>query len=425
MARGLKQITVRTLLLVAKSFIYFRQVLGRIHAPLLRRAFHVAGSATLYAALWLVSPLYRQYRRVRRAASAVFAAGPSPLLKSLSHRFVLHAFVLLVAALTATANLATAPAGAQDLGTGSLIFGLVETDEALPVDLPVLPSEPAAPSAKPEPKAAPLARTYLSYAGDIVFQPYLPTTEDSLAPRQEILEYVVEAGDTPAGIAAKFRLQLPTLLLANNLSERSIIRPGQKLTILPVDGLLHTVRQGERIAAIAQRYRVTAEAILSFNRLPDARSVLPGQRLIIPGGRPIPAPAPPRAAARLPVGPVDTTTRLLWPGTGRRITQYFTWRHSGLDIGLPYGSPVYAAEDGVVLEARWFGGYGNMVLIRHDSGLVTRYGHNSRLLVTAGERVVRGQTIARVGSTGRSTGPHIHFEVYANGRRVNPLNYTR
>lgn len=429
MREKLKKYSVLALLLAAKSFVYLKNKIKEIHIPVAGRAAKLVVRSFLYALLWALAPLYRQYRRGKRILIQFLETEHSRFLKYFSHRYALHLFLLGITIITVVSNLTARQAGAENFGAGSLVSSFVETDEELLFNEPALPPDLSAPEGKTEPDKInePLAHTFLSYTGETVFQPYLPITEESVAPRQSIEEYIVQTGDTPAGIAVKFRLQLTTLLLANNLSSRSIIRPGQKLVILPLDGLLHTVKKGDTIASIAKRYQVTPEAVLSFNRLPNAKSVLSGQTLIIPGGKPVPAPAPRRALANVPPSApiINTGTKLLWPGNGRRITQYFTWRHSGIDIGLAMKSPVYAAEDGVVIESRWGGGYGNMVLIRHDNGLVTRYGHNSRNLVVPGERVKRGQTIALVGSTGRSTGPHIHFEVIVGGRRVNPLSYTR
>lgn len=429
MREKLKKYSVRVLLLTAKSFVYLKNKIKEIRLPVAGRAVKATAGKVLYVILWLLSPLYRQYRRAKRILIRFFETEHSRFLKYFSHRYALHLFLLAIAAITVVSNVTARQAGAENFGADSLVSSLVETDEELLFNEPALPPDLGAPEGPTAPSktSEPTAHTFLSYTGETVFQPYLPTTEESIAPRQNIEEYIVQAGDTPAGIAVKFRLQLTTLLLTNNLSSRSIIRPGQKLVILPVDGLLHTVKKGDTAASIAKRYQVTPEVVLSFNRLPNAKSVVLGQTLVIPGGKPVPAPAPRRALANVPPSApiINTGTKLLWPGPGRRITQYFTWRHSGIDIGLPKGTAVYAAENGVVVESRWSGGYGNMVLIRHDNGLVTRYGHNSRNLVVPGERVKRGQTIALVGSTGRSTGPHIHFEVIVGGRRVNPLSYTR
>lgn len=123
---------------------------------------------------------------------------------------------------------------------------------------------------------------------------------------------------------------------------------------------------------------------------------------------------------------------MMWPINGP-ITSPFGWRthpifgtsiyHSGLDIGADYGDPIKAADGGIVVEAGWMGGYGKAVIIDHGGGISTLYGHNSELLVSAGQRVGKGQTIALAGSTGYSTGPHCHFEVRRNGEPDNPYNY--
>jgi murein DD-endopeptidase MepM/ murein hydrolase activator NlpD len=118
--------------------------------------------------------------------------------------------------------------------------------------------------------------------------------------------------------------------------------------------------------------------------------------------------------------------RLYLPTNGHSITQYYGWKHTGVDIDGDYTSPLYAAEDGVVEVAGWqTNGYGLMVLIDHQNGFKTRYGHSSKLFVQAGDYVKRGQVIAMMGTTGRSTGTHLHFEVYVNGARVNPLAYIK
>ena len=160
-----------------------------------------------------------------------------------------------------------------------------------------------------------------------------------------------------------------------------------------------------------------------------------GEELIIPGGeKPQPVYVPPvRKSALGSIGAPPPSigapagSGYLWPTTVRRITQYFGLRHTGVDIAGPVGTPLYAAKAGIVTKSQcgWNGGYGCYVVVDHGSGVETLYGHASELLVTAGEDVSQGQTIALMGSTGRSTGPHVHFEVHLNRRLQNPLQYIR
>ncbi len=116
----------------------------------------------------------------------------------------------------------------------------------------------------------------------------------------------------------------------------------------------------------------------------------------------------------------------MWPTNQKRINQYYKWRHTGLDINGTLKDATYAVDAGIVTFSGWNkSGYGNMILVDHGNGMVTRYAHHSKMYVKAGDQVTKGQTIGMVGSTGRSTGPHLHFEIYMNGKRVNPLEYYR
>ena len=153
---------------------------------------------------------------------------------------------------------------------------------------------------------------------------------------------------------------------------------------------------------------------------------------MIPGGRPYVAPQPKPVVRREVVAApaqisIPSSGQLLWPiPNSKRVTQYFRWRHTGLDIGDKYGSTIVAADNGTIELSGWgAGGWGYTIVVDHGNGMKTRYAHASKLLVEAGQNVEKGQTIALVGSTGRSTGPHLHFGVYVNGRAVNPLEYLR
>ncbi len=268
--------------------------------------------------------------------------------------------------------------------------------------------------------------------GNALLAPSINTTRLENRLREAPEEYIVKEGDTLSGIADQFGISIETILWENKLTLRSTLKLGSTLTILPVSGLSHTVARGETIASIAKRYKVEERAILDFNEIADGRAVALGQKLIIPEGEQpaviAPArPAPRPSVVRIPA-PQDITPsgiRLLVPVAYKRISQWFTYRHSGIDMAGAYGTPVYASEDGTVVQAGWGTGYGLYVLIDHGDGLMTRYGHSSKLLVTRGEHVKRGQLIALLGSTGRSTGPHVHFETIVNGRFVNPLRYIK
>ena len=269
------------------------------------------------------------------------------------------------------------------------------------------------------------------------------TTDNSGTPaasRTEIAYYTVGNGDTISSIANKFKISINTILWSNNLTAFSLIRPGDKLTILPVSGTTYTVVSGDTVGRIALKFGVEENDIFKYNSIKSANGLIIGQTIIIPGGKKINTAA---AIAKTTVikksnnavavieklinptkAPISNST-LLWPTVGHRITQYYSWRHTGLDIANHVGTPLYAADDGVVEFSGWSNGYGNNIVINHGGGIKTRYAHASKLFVKVGERVERGDQIAAMGSTGWSTGPHIHFEVMVNGSKLNPLNYIR
>lgn len=265
--------------------------------------------------------------------------------------------------------------------------------------------------------------------------------ESSSGERKELVEYIVQPGDVIGLISEKYNVDVTSILLANGLNSRSYIKPGQVLKIPPKSGLFHTVVSGNTVNAIANKYEAEVADIIAFNRLQkDGADIVVGEELFIPGGvapRPVyvpTAPSAPSAISNLPVAPPPSVQApagvgYLWPTSVRRITQYFGWRHDGVDIAGPAGSPLYAAKAGTVIKSQcgWNGGYGCYIIIDHGGGVHTLYGHalNGQLYVSVGEQVVQGQTIAAMGSTGRSTGPHVHFEVRVNGRKQNPLSYVR
>ena len=245
-------------------------------------------------------------------------------------------------------------------------------------------------------------------------------------------------GDTVSTIARKFNISINTIIWANDLTSYGFIKPGQQLTILPYSGIVYTVKTGDTLSKIANKYNINTDKILSCNNLGNALKI--GQKIIIPGVQKLAeaVPVTPRVTKnytgisiikdiiKAPSAPVSGG-RMTWPTQGYRITQYYSWKHTGVDIANKIGTPIYAADDGIVIIAQggYNGGYGNTIVIDHGNGKRTRYGHASKLFVKVGDEVEKGENIAAMGSTGRSTGPHLHFEVLINGSRTNPLNYIK
>lgn len=264
----------------------------------------------------------------------------------------------------------------------------------------------------------------------------LPSATGELV-RTDIILHEVRLGETVGVIAEKYGLELATVLWANNLTVRSYIRPGDKLKILPTSGLIHKVKRGDTIAKIAKLYNTTPDKIIKSNKLKeDGTDMIIGEELLVPGGKkPVPVYVPPvrrytqlsNVAAPPPSIAAPAGSGYLWPAGARHITQYFGWRHTGVDIGGSVGTGLYASRAGTVIRSQcgWNGGYGCYIIIDHGSGVTTLYGHASQLFVSVGDYVSQGQTIAAMGSTGRSTGSHLHFEVRVNGVRQNPLRYIR
>ncbi|OGH87797.1 MAG: hypothetical protein A3J93_05180 [Candidatus Magasanikbacteria bacterium RIFOXYC2_FULL_42_28] len=259
--------------------------------------------------------------------------------------------------------------------------------------------------------------------------------------RTEPVEYIIEAGDNLGSIANRFGVSLATILWENKLTERSILRLGQKIIILPVTGVTHKVVKGDVVSKLAKTYRTEETKIIEFNKLEEnGGGLVAGNFIIIPDGVK-PASAVPASARITPtVGNVTrppasaaapTASGFVWPAGVRVITQYYNWNHHAIDIaGGNFKTPIYASKAGtvVVSQCGWNGGYGCYVTLDHGGGVRTIYGHNSKLLVSVGDYVGTGETIALMGNTGNvrgKTGIHLHFEVLVNGVRKNPLSYVK
>lgn len=257
--------------------------------------------------------------------------------------------------------------------------------------------------------------------------------------REGIIEYIVEAGDSLGSIGARFGISVNTILWENNLGINSYLHPGDKLRILPVSGLTHIVKRGDTLNKIAALYSATTADIVKQNKLKeDGSDLVAGEKIIIPNGirvAQVRVVVPARTATRIAVPPSSrqspSVSGFVWPSGVRLITQYFTWKHHGIDIaGGSFSTPNYAAKAGVVEKSQcgWNSGYGCVVIIDHGGGVKTLYGHNSRLLVSVGDRVDAGQTVGLMGNTGNvrgRTGIHLHFEVWVNGARTNPFQFVK
>ena len=246
-------------------------------------------------------------------------------------------------------------------------------------------------------------------------------------PRTEVITYTVQPGDNIYLISQRFGISQDTVIWANgNLEmEPDLISVGQELAILPVNGVWHKVKAGETLAAIAKRYGVKPEDISGYapNNLQRSAELTPNSMLIVPGGiKPFEPHIVYTEGGAVTVNARPEPGRFIWPCTGA-ITQYFHKGHLAIDIGNAEGTPVYAADSGTVTLAAWSGGLGNAVRINHGNGYVTTYGHFSRISVSNGDWVARGQQIGLMGSTGNSTGPHVHFVITLYGGAVNPVRY--
>ena len=230
--------------------------------------------------------------------------------------------------------------------------------------------------------------------------------------------YVVRKGDSLSQIAEMFDVSVNTIIWANDISRGGSIHEGETLVILPVSGVSHTVAKGDTIKSIAQKYKGDQEEILAFNGLDGGDALVVGSTIIIPEGTlSLPASAPSSYTKSRGTSGPSYSGYYLRPVDGTRSQGVHGY--NGVDLAAPTGTPVFASASGDVVVSQyreggnpWFGGYGNNVLITHDNGTRTRYAHMSKVIVGEGWRVVKGQVIGYVGNTGRSTGPHLHFEVH-------------
>ncbi|HET6452061.1 MAG TPA: M23 family metallopeptidase [Spirochaetia bacterium] len=301
-------------------------------------------------------------------------------------------------------------------GAGAAIGAL--SPVGLPLGAPPRPELPEPPDADPALYALAVPDMPGPSAADLAAVPDAPTTIATL----KIASYRTVGGDTLSRIASRFRVNVDTIVSWNGIHDGRSLQPGTILNIPNADGLRYVVRRGDTLQGIARSSGVDFNGILDWNRL-DRSVISVGQQLFLPGAR-------------------MSTTELnrvlgnlfLYPVVGR-ISSYFGERsdpftgvpnfHNGIDIVNRPGTPIRAAMDGTVADVGFNYNYGNYVILKHAGGYQTLYGHMIRYLVSRGEKVKQGDTIGELGTTGYSTGPHVHFSIFRNGVAVDPLRFLK
>lgn len=406
----------------------------------------------------LILPLYRLSYGIRRRLGHFYRPAKNRTMFVLINRYAVHVVVIAIAIVAGTVNfhIGEVRAEADTFGQRSIIYSLITKQEIEVIeeyaDFDTVTNYASVSSFADDSLHAPvggttapptqLAGSGLSQDGLALTAPTnnVTPTAASAVPRTSIETYRVAEGDTLSTISQRFNISLNTLLWANNLTVRSVIKPGTELTILPVTGVEHTIAKGETLSAVAKKYSVSTDVILTYNGLASADALKVGQSLIIPGGElraPVPVSRPVAVRDIFTTAPAGSGSqvkpvaagKMIWPTDLHYIVRGLSLRHTGMDIdcsGHGDGTSTndnYAALDGIVQFAGAKGGYGYAVEINHGNGLVTRYGHFHSLYVQKGDTVTAGTPLGRCGSTGNSTGTHLHFEVIANGKFMNPANY--
>lgn len=239
--------------------------------------------------------------------------------------------------------------------------------------------------------------------------------------------YTVKNGDTISGIAKKFGLSnISTLIAVNGIKNVRSIVVGQKLSIPSMDGLFHEVASGESITSLASKYSVSVDDLLDVNDL-SSEMLKVGQKLFIPGAK---------MDSQILKKAMGDTQKFINPINGLYVvSSYFGSRkdpitgvpssHTGIDLACAKGTPIHASANGTVAVAGWSNVFGNYVIMTHEDGIQTLYGHMSKILVKRGDVIKQGTKVGLVGSTGYSTGNHLHFTVYKNGDPVDPFKYIK
>ncbi|TAL51229.1 M23 family metallopeptidase [Patescibacteria group bacterium] len=432
----MKQFIVRSLLGFLRGLIFLKRHgngwFQKLAAPF--------KSVSLFFIRAVGIPGYRALFFVRRYIQKILLPAKHRLVYLISNRYTMHVMMVLIVAGVTWVNLSARDVRAEDFGQKSLLYQLVSEDDSSVLEV----VEAGSPVGTLGTSSSYLSGTVVDARRhidlDFLEETATPTVGEvtpketvEVPVRSGIETYAVQEGDTLGRIAESYGLSLSTILWSNGLTYTSTIQPGQELKILPVDGVLYTVRNGDTLSRIARNYSVDVEMIMSQNGLASANRLAIGDELLLPGGEPPSPVSTTRSSASITnlftapsiSAPSGAVGGWVWPTNWHTITQYYGWRHTGVDIDGDYTTSSYAARGGVVIYSGWRSGYGLSVEIDHGDGYVTRYAHHSKNYVAVGDVVSAGQVLAQTGTTGRSTGTHLHFEVIRNGKFQNPLDYVR
>lgn len=436
----MKKLLIKILLLFIKLLLWLAKSLGYF-VMIIIIPFGFLGR--LIFKYFLVN-IYKSYRLLKGWLKSFFMPAKNKFFFLFSTRYVVHILIIAITILVTTNSIGIKATHAEEFGKNTLLASIlgtnlqetVETSEDFKTaETSYLNEFDSLSSAhSPEEEIGVTENeeemAITKESGGALIKPSIATTTKE-TPRDEVVYYIVESGDTISYIAEKFNISANTILWENKLGPRDFIKPGDKLTILPLSGLSHQVKKGDTLEKIAEKYGVEVGNIMEYNKLADAQAIEADEILLIPGGE-MPKPPPPKsesyssrfalfeipAPARVPPG-----SRLLWPTGSHKINQYYSWRHAAIDIDGSYSSPIYASETGRVVSAGWGRGYGNQITVDHGAGMKTLYAHLSKTFVQVGDSVKKGQTIGMIGCTGWCTGTHLHFEIFINGKKINPLSY--
>ncbi|MDD5750109.1 MAG: M23 family metallopeptidase [Candidatus Pacebacteria bacterium] len=272
---------------------------------------------------------------------------------------------------------------------------------------------------------APNEQAFISMTSGNILQPVAPPSlvqgrvlalleesggYESDRPKKEIEIYSVQKGDTVSSVALRFGISSETLLWANNLTAKSLLKVGQELVILPVSGIMHMVQKGDTVSSIARLYQAKAQEIIDFNELGNGDNIKAGDFLIVPGGK------KPKTVPKYNSVPLPNTYFILPIPSPCVVTQGLHW-FNAVDLNNSRcGDPVFAAAAGEVQRTGFDSTGGNYVRVLHNNGAVTYYGHLSTIAVKAGQTVDQGQTLGYIGHTGYTipageAGCHLHFDV--------------